>query len=63
MIVVLALGNDKSYIGSWVLPNAEIPSNVPLDHFETMIEAIEMSSGIEFFPSLDRRNILKLSPN
>lgn len=61
-IVILATSNNDEYkyLGSWVLPNSEIPSDTPLDHFETMIEAIELSSGLEFFPSVDRSQVKKL---
>jgi hypothetical protein len=61
-IVILANSNNDSgsYIGSWVLPNTEIPADTPLNHFETNIEAIELSSGLEFFPSVDRLRVKKL---
>lgn len=43
-----------------MLPNTEIPIDTPLDHFETKIEAIEQSSGLEFFPRVDRSLAKKL---
>ncbi|KAJ3417512.1 nuclease [Chytridiales sp. JEL 0842] len=46
----------KHYLGGFVMPNEGVSRDTPLEVFVTPVEAIERSSGIEFFPMLKRGN-------
>ena len=55
------MGGDVS-LGAFVLPNAVIPNDKPLQDFEVPIEAVERASGLEFaglLPPARRKRLCK----
>jgi endonuclease G len=52
-------------VGAFVLPNARIPNEKPLEEFEVPIEAVERASGLEFagkLPSTRRKKLCAEMP-
>lgn len=52
-------------VGAFVLPNAHIPNDKPLQEFEVPLEAIERASGLEFaekLPSTRRKQLCAEMP-
>jgi endonuclease G len=41
-------------LGAFVLPNAPIPDNTPLERFSVPVKFVERAAGLEFFQRLDR---------
>ncbi|ORX94164.1 hypothetical protein K493DRAFT_315630 [Basidiobolus meristosporus CBS 931.73] len=53
--VILGVKNQQQYaLGAFVLPNAPIPDDTPLEQFVVPVEALEKSSGLTFFEFLDK---------
>lgn len=52
-------GGDVS-LGAFVLPNAKIDNEKPLQSFEVPVEAIERASGLEFASKLPAQRTKKL---
>ncbi|KAJ3336904.1 nuclease [Kappamyces sp. JEL0680] len=50
--VILAQKGGLRYVAAFVLPNAAISATTPLSEFLVPLDAVERSSGIEFFPAL-----------
>ena len=46
--------NSEFAIGAFVLPNAPIPDNAPLESFRVPIDAVERAAGLSFFQAIDR---------
>ncbi|KAI9339099.1 hypothetical protein BDR26DRAFT_935045 [Obelidium mucronatum] len=55
--VILGVKNGKHYMGSFVLANEGVSQDTSLDSFLLPVSAIEKSTGLEFFPFLDRKNV------
>jgi endonuclease G len=53
------VGGDVA-LGAFVLPNAVIPNDKPLQEFEVPVEAIERASGLEFATKLPSTRTKKL---
>ncbi|KAI8087984.1 uncharacterized protein B0P05DRAFT_530985 [Gilbertella persicaria] len=52
---IILIPQGSSYIaGAFVLPNQSITKSTPLTQFQVQIDAIEKSSGLQFFSKLDR---------
>eukprot|EP00842_Homolaphlyctis_polyrhiza_P006543 jgi/Hompol1/6890/HPOL_002507-RA len=56
--VIVAIKDSKHYAQAFVLPNEAIDlGQRPLTEFVVPIDAVERSSGLEFFPGLDTRQL------
>ncbi|KAI8622638.1 hypothetical protein BC830DRAFT_1088150 [Chytriomyces sp. MP71] len=55
--VILGLKNNKPYMGSFVLPNEGVAADTALESFLLPVSVIESSTGLEFFPQVDRRSV------
>ncbi|KAJ3028927.1 UNVERIFIED_CONTAM: nuclease [Siphonaria sp. JEL0065] len=55
--VILGVKNGKHYLGSFVLANEGVSQDTSLDSFLMPVAAIEKSTGLEFFPFLDKRGV------
>ncbi|KAI8838588.1 hypothetical protein BJ741DRAFT_601572 [Chytriomyces cf. hyalinus JEL632] len=55
--VILGVKNGKNYLGSFVLPNEGASHDSPLESFMLPVSAIERSTGLEFFPMLERKSL------
>jgi DNA/RNA endonuclease G (NUC1) len=53
--IVLGICKDGHYLASFLLPNEPIDPSIPLESFQVPLDAIERSSGIQFFPLLQRK--------
>ncbi|KAI9599483.1 hypothetical protein BDF19DRAFT_428859 [Syncephalis fuscata] len=53
-------GDKQLALGAFVLPNAPIPDNAPLERFEVPIEVVERAAGLEFFQQMDRSKVKRL---
>ncbi|KAJ3280490.1 nuclease [Rhizoclosmatium sp. JEL0117] len=58
--VILGVKNGSHYMGSFVLANEGVAQDTQLDSFLLPVEAIERSTGLEFFPFLERRSVKAL---
>ncbi|KAI9294508.1 DNA/RNA non-specific endonuclease, partial [Neoconidiobolus thromboides FSU 785] len=52
VLLTVPKGGGAPYLGAFLLPNAKIPEEVPLERFSTSIESIEKASGLIFFDKL-----------
>jgi endonuclease G, mitochondrial len=48
-VIMLEDGQGKREVRAYVLPNAVIPSNTPLDNFRTTVQKVEKAAGILLF--------------
>jgi endonuclease G len=53
-------GSQQLALGAFVLPNAPIPDDTPLERFEVPIEVVERAAGLEFFQRLERKKVQRL---
>ncbi|KAJ3328451.1 nuclease [Blyttiomyces sp. JEL0837] len=56
-LIILGLKGSKQYMGGFVLPNDSVEGDRPVDSFVMPVPAIERSSGLEFFPQIDKKSV------
>lgn len=57
VVMVVNDRGDAEGVGGFVLPNAPIVDDHPLEAFVTPIDAIERASGLEFFDKVDKKKV------
>lgn len=65
--IILATKEDKdspdgkSYaLGTFLMPNQRIPHNDPLDNYLVPLDALERTTGLQFFTGLDNKTVTPL---
>ncbi len=60
-VMVGELDNQQLELEAYVLPNEQIPDNVPIASFMVPPDAVERASGLLFFDKISRNKLAKVN--